>query len=78
MNVNTYNVTLIPVPDGVRAICLGVPGCEGRGRNRHEALERIKDQLRARIADAVAHGRPAPVDRTSTKFIWLSVDEVLV
>ena len=78
MNVRTYTVTLVPAKDGVRAICIGVPGCEVQGRDPHDALERIKDQLRAQIMDAVAHRRPAPIDRTSTKFIWLNTEDVLV
>lgn len=78
MNVQTYTVTLMPTEDGVRAVCIGVPGCEARGRSQREALERIKDQLRARIIDAVANHRPPPFDRTSTKFIWLNTEDVLV
>jgi hypothetical protein len=76
--VRTYTVTLIPNPDGVRAVCTGVPGCDAQGRNAHQALERIKDQLRARIMDAVAHRRAAPFDNTSTKFVWLNTEDVLV
>lgn len=78
MNAQTYTVTLIPIEDGVRAVCIGVPGCEVRGRTQREALERVKDQLRARIIDAVANRRPPPFDPTSTKFIWLNTEDVLV
>lgn len=78
MGVRTYTVTIVPEPDGVRAVCLGVPGCEARGRNTHQALERIKDDLRTRLAHAVANRRPPPFDRTSTKFVWLNTEDVLV
>lgn len=78
MDVHTYTVTLVPTSGGVRAVCIGVPGCEAQGRNAHDALERIKDQLRARIVDAVANHRPPPFDPTSTKFVLLNTEDVLV
>jgi len=46
--------------------------------DRREALELIEDQIRARIAQATLEHKPIPEDRTSTKFIWMDVEEFLV
>ena len=77
-HVKTYTITLIPNDKACRAVCLGVPGCELSAPTREEALEFIEDQIKARVADATVHGRPLPVDRTSTKFLWVNVEEFLV
>jgi predicted RNase H-like HicB family nuclease len=77
-HVKTYTVTLIPVTGGYRAVCAGVPGCEAAGRTREEALESIEDRIKALIADATVRRRPVPVDRTSTKFLWINTDEFIV
>ena len=77
-HVKTYTITLIPADKGYQAVCLGVPGCEVAGGTKEEALERIEDQIKARVADATVHGRPVPVDLTSTKFLWINVEEFLV
>ena len=77
-HVKTYTITLIPSESGCRAVCQGVPGCEAAGRTREEALESIEDRIRALIADATVRGRPVPVDRTSTKFLWINTEEFIV
>jgi predicted RNase H-like HicB family nuclease len=77
-HVKTYTISLIPTESGYRAVCQGVPGCEAAGRSREEALESIEDRIRALIADATVRGRPVPVDRTSTKFLWINTDEFIV
>lgn len=77
-HVKTYTITLIPEDKSVRALCLGVPGCEVRAPSRELALERIEDRLRALIVAAAVDRKPIPVDRTSTKFLWLNVEEFLV
>lgn len=77
-HVRTYTVSILPTKDGCRAVCLGVPGCEVTGATREEALERVEDEIKARIADATVRRLPIPVDRTSTKFLWLNVEEFLV
>ncbi len=78
-HIQTFTITLIPQEDGaVRAVCLGLPNCQAVGGDRRQALERIEDVIRARIAAAVLEHRPIPRDRTSTKFLWLNVEEFLV
>jgi predicted RNase H-like HicB family nuclease len=77
-HVKTYTITIIPTSNMYRALCLGLPGCEVSGGTKEEALERIEDQIKARIADAAVHGRPVPIDLTSTKFLWINVEEFLV
>jgi predicted RNase H-like HicB family nuclease len=77
-HVKTYTITIIPTSGAYRAVCLGLPACEASAPTREEALERIEDQIKARIAEATVHGRPVPVDRTSTKFLWINVEEFLV
>lgn len=77
-HVKTYTINLMPLSRGYRAVCPGLPDCSAVGTNKQEAIERIEDLIRDRVRDAVVHGRPAPVDRTSTKFIWIDVEEFLV
>jgi predicted RNase H-like HicB family nuclease len=77
-HVKTYTITLIPADKGYQAVCLGLVGCGVSGETKEEALERIEDQIKARIAEATVKGRPVPVDRTSTKFLWINVEEFLV
>ena len=77
-HVKTYTISILPSRAGFRALCLGVPGCEVTARTREEALERIEDRIRAQIADAAVRGKPVPVDRTSTKFLWVKVDDFLI
>lgn len=77
-DVKTYTITLLPTDKGYRAVCLGLPDCAVSASTREEALERMEDQIKARIADTVVHGSPVPVDRTSTKFLWINVEEFLV
>lgn len=77
-HVKTYTITLIPDGAGYRAVCLAMAGAEVRGATKEEALERIEDLIRTRVADAVARRHPVPVDRTSTKFLWINVEEFLV
>ena len=79
-HVKTYTITLIPAAHGrsVHAICHALPDCAATGRDKREALELIEDRIRARIAQATLEHRPTPEDRTSTKFIWMDVEEFLV
>ncbi len=77
-HVKTYTITLIPEEGGYRAVCLAVPGCEAKAPTREMALEMVEDQIRARIADAVARRQPVPVDRSSTRFLWMNIEEFLV
>jgi predicted RNase H-like HicB family nuclease len=79
-HIKTYTITLIPADHGrsVHAICHALPDCAATGRDKREALELIEDRIRARIAQATLEHRPIPEDRTSTKFIWMDVEEFLV
>ena len=79
-HIRTYTITIYPAPGGrlMHAVCHALPDCAVVGRDRREALELIEDQIRARIAQATLERKPIPEDRTSTKFIWLDVEEFLV
>lgn len=77
-HVKTYTVIIIPTNEGFRAICPALPDCQVHASTREQALERIEDRIKALIADAVVHGRPIPVDRTSTKFLWVNTEEFLI
>lgn len=79
-HIKTYTITLIPAAHGrsVHAICHALPDCAATGRDKREALELIEDRIRARIAQAALEHRPIPEDRTSTKFIWMDVEDFLV
>ncbi len=77
-HIKTYTISLIPRTGGYQAVCLGVPGCVATGTTRDDALERIEDTIRDRIRDAVLAGQPVPLDRTSTKFLWMNVEDFLV
>ena len=77
-HIKTYTITLMPKTGGYQAVCLGVPGCVATGATRQQVLERIADVIRDHVRDAKLAGRPVPVDRTSTKFLWLDVEEFLV
>jgi predicted RNase H-like HicB family nuclease len=77
-HVKTYTITLIPEEGGYRAVCLAVAGCEAKAPSREMALEMVEDQIRARIVDAIARRQPVPVDRSSTKFLWMNLEEFLV
>ncbi len=79
-HIKTYTITLIPAAHGrtVQAVCHALPDCTVTGKDKHEALELIEDRIRARIAHATLEHRPIPEDRTSTKFIWMDVEEFLV
>ena len=77
-HVKTYTITLIPEQNGYRAVCIALPECEANGPTKRAALERIEDEIKSRIAEATVARRPLPVDRTSTKFLWINVEEFLV
>jgi predicted RNase H-like HicB family nuclease len=77
-HVKTYTITLIPGEDGYTAVCLGLGDCRASGPTKESALEAIEDIIRARIADAAVRRLPVPVDRTSTKFLWVNTEEFLV
>ena len=79
-HIKTYTITIYPAEDGhnVHAICHALPDCAVTGKDKHEALELIEDRIRARIAQATLEKRPMPEDRTSTKFIWMDVEDFLV
>jgi predicted RNase H-like HicB family nuclease len=77
-HVKTYTISLLPTEAGYRAVCLAVPGCEAVAPTSEMALEMVEDRIRALIADAVAKRQAVPVDRSSTKFLWINVEEFLV
>jgi len=77
-HIKTYTITLIPADKAYRAVCLALPGCEASAPTKEAALERIEDEIKARIAEATVWRRPVPVDRTSTKFLWVNTEEFLV
>jgi hypothetical protein len=77
-HIKTYTITLIPSDKACRAVCLALPGCEVSAPTKEAALELIEDQIKARIADATVRRQPIPVDRTSTKFLWINTEEFLV
>ena len=79
-HIKTYTITLIPAAHGatVHAVCQALPDCAVTGKDKHEALELIEDRIRARIAQATLEHKALPEDRTSTKFIWLDVEDFLV
>ena len=78
--VHTFTITLYPAEDGrtVRAVCHALADCTVTGRTKREALEQIEDRIRARLMQAKLDRKPVPVDRTSTKFLWLNVEDYLV
>ena len=79
-HIKTYTITLMPAAEGprVHAVCQALPDCAVTGRDKHEALELIEDRIRARIAQATLEKLPIPEDRTSTKFLWMDVEDFLV
>jgi hypothetical protein len=79
-HIKTYTITLIPAAHGrtVKAVCNALADCAVTGKDKHDALELIEDRIRGRIAQATLEHKPIPEDRTSTKFIWLDVEEFLV
>ena len=77
-HIKTYTVTLIPADNAYRAVCLALPSCEVSALTKEAALERIEDEIKARIAEATVRRQPIPVDRTSTKFLWVNTEEFLV
>lgn len=79
-HIKTYTITLIPAPQGrtVQAVCHALPDCAVTGKDKREALELIEDRIRAHIMQATLEHKPLPEDRTSTKFIWLNVEDFLV
>ena len=77
-HIKTYTITLIPADKAYRAVCLALPGCEVSAPTKEAALDRVEDRIKAVIADAVVHGQSIPVDRTSTKFLWVNTEEFLV
>lgn len=79
-HVRTFTITLYPAEDGrtVQAVCQALPDCAATGRTKSEALELIEDRIRARITQATLERKPIPVDRTSTKFLWMNVEDFLV
>ena len=79
-HVHTFTITLYPAEDRrtVRAVCHALADCAVTGRTKREALELIEDRIRARIMQATLEHKPVPVDRTSTKFLWLNVEDFLV
>ena len=73
----------IPVVDGDRLVGLLtdrdiVVRVVAEGRSPEQALELVEDLIRERVRDAVARRQPVPIDRTSVKFLWLNVEELLV
>ncbi len=78
-HIKTYTITLIPADDGrtVHAVCNALPNCAVTGKDKHEALELIEDLIRARVAHATLQHQPIPEDRTSTKFLWMDVEDFL-
>jgi hypothetical protein len=77
-HVKTYTIVLIPTQQGIRAICPALADCTVNAPTRGAALDAIESRIKALIADAVVHNRPIPVDRTSTKFLWVNTEEFLV
>lgn len=79
-HVRTFTITIYPTADGrtVQAVCHALAGCAATGRTKQEALELIEDRIRARIIEATLEHKPIPEDRTSTKFLWLDVEDFLV
>ena len=77
-HIKTYTITLIPADNAYRAVCLALPDCEVSALTTEAALERIEDEIKARIAEATVRRQPGPVDRTSTKFLWVNTEEFLV
>ena len=77
-DVKTYTITLIPEKGGYTAVCLGLSDCRASAPTRETALEAIEDVIKARIADATLRRIPLPIDRTSTKFLWVNTEEFLV
>ena len=77
-HVRTFTVSVIPVEGGFRAVCLALPDCSANAPSAKEALDIIESMIRARLADAIARSQPVPVDRTSTKFLWINLQEIHV
>jgi len=79
-HIRTFTITIYPSEDGrtVQADCHALTGCAVTGRTKAEALELIEDRIRARIVQATLEHKPIPEDRTSTKFLWMDVEDFLV
>jgi len=52
--------------------------CEAIAPTSRQALERVEDDIRARLTAALARKEKLPVDRTSVKFLWINTEELLV
>jgi len=77
-HIKTFAVIIAPEGNGFRAICPAFPACEATAPTDRLAFERVEDQIRARITGALARGDKIPIDRTSVKFLWLDLEELLV
>lgn len=77
-HVRTFTVSVAPVEGGFRAVCLALPDCTANAPTAEEAVDIIESKIKAHLADAIARNQPVPVDRTSTKFLWIDLQEILV
>lgn len=79
-HIRTFTITIYPAEDGrtVRAVCHALDDCAATGRTKAQALEMIEDRIRARIVQATLERKPIPADQTSTKFLWMNVEDFLV
>jgi len=77
-HIKTYTVTVTPTEQGYRAVCPAFPACEATAPTGRQALERVEDQIRARLSGFIARREPVPVDRASVKLLWMNLEEFLV
>ncbi|MEX0879020.1 MAG: type II toxin-antitoxin system HicB family antitoxin [Thermoanaerobaculia bacterium] len=63
-------VVLYPGEDGLWVVeCPSLPGCVSQGSTRDDAIENIREAIRAYITALEADGLPVPEERFETKLV---------
>ena len=74
------NYTVILEPDeagrGYTVLVPALPGCISQGRNREEALVRIKEAIRCHIESLQKDGLPVPVEKAAVELATVQLAEV--
>jgi antitoxin HicB len=72
MSMREYHVFLEEAEEGgYVATCPALPGCEGDGDNREEALENIKRAIESYLQSSLRHGDPLP--RIEVEIVKVSI-----
>ena len=69
----SYTITLEKHEGEWWAWCQALPQCRARGKNRKQAYAAIKENITHYIEECLKHGKPVPLDRTTTKFFRLDL-----